>query len=188
MEKDFIAVYENIASPKECEFLINKINYYIETSPVFVQDNQTQCKNGALGRKDISIFAHETNSEIANLINQKINYAIQKYLDTFFVANQIKGRSVIIKLQKTLPKGGYHVWHCEAANKLTSLRYLVWTLYLNDIPDGEGETEFLWQGIKIQPKQGNFCIFPAAFTHTHRGNPVYSCDKYIATGWIEFDE
>jgi hypothetical protein len=31
-------------------------------------------------------------------------------------------------------------------------------------------------------------IFPAAFTHTHRGNPVYSKDKYIATGWFNFIE
>ena len=188
MEKDFIAVYENVASQKECEFLINKINYYIETNPVFIKDNKIQFESKALGRKDFSVFAHEISVEISHLINSKISDCLQKYLDTFFVANQIRGRSVNLKLQKTPPKGGYHIWHCEAASKETSLRYLAWTLYLNDIPDGEGETEFLWQGIKIKPKEGSFCIFPAAFTHTHRGNPVYSCDKYIATGWVEFDE
>ena len=91
-------------------------------------------------------------------------------------------------MQKTPPKGGYHLWHCEASSKETSYRYLVWTLYLNDIPENEGETEFLWQGIRIKPKRGLFCLFPASFTHTHRGNPVYSCDKYIATGWVEFNE
>ena len=29
-------------------------------------------------------------------------------------------------------------------------------------------------------------IWPAQFTHTHRGNPVYNCTKYVATGWIEY--
>ena len=63
-------------------------------------------------------------------------------------------------------------------------RILAWTLYLNDIPEGEGETEFLWQATKVKPKAGLLCIFPASFTHTHRGNPVYSTNKYIATGWF----
>ena len=56
-------------------------------------------------------------------------------------------------------------------------------LYLNDIPEGEGETEFLWQGLRVQPKAGTMLIWPAFYTHTHRGNAVYSCSKYIATGW-----
>jgi len=57
-------------------------------------------------------------------------------------------------------------------------------LYLNDVPEGEGETEFLHQGIRCQPKRGSLVLFPAFFTHTHRGNPVFTTDKYIATGWM----
>ena len=93
-----------------------------------------------------------------------------------------------VKLQKTPPKGGYHVWHCEADRVPHANRVLAWTVYLNDIPSGEGETEFLWQGLRVQPKAGTVSIFPASFTHTHRGNPVYSCDKYIATGWYTLYE
>ena len=61
-------------------------------------------------------------------------------------------------------------------------------IFPKDIQDGEGETEFLWQGLRVKPKAGTVCIFPASFTHTHRGNPVYSCDKYIATGWYTLYE
>ena len=89
-----------------------------------------------------------------------------------------------MKVQKTPPKGGFHQWHCEHGRMdSASWRNLTWTLYLNDIPDGEGETEFIEYGVKVQPKKGLLCFFPASWTHTHRGNPVYSCDKYIATGW-----
>ena len=65
-------------------------------------------------------------------------------------------------------------------------RSLAWIIYLNDVPEGEGETEFLYQGLRVTPKQGTLVMWPAQFTHTHRGNPVYNCTKYIATGWIEY--
>ena len=59
---------------------------------------------------------------------------------------------------------------------------------LNDIPENEGETEFLLEKIKIQPKKGMMCIFPASFPWQHRGNPVHIYNKYISTGWWLFPE
>ena len=91
-----------------------------------------------------------------------------------------------IKIQKTCPTQGYHVWHCEHdALSDGRDRILAWTLYLNDVEEG-GETEFLYQSLRFKPKTGTFILFPAHFTHTHRGNPPLSGVKYIATGWIEF--
>ena len=52
--------------------------------------------------------------------------------------------------------------------------------------DEGGETEFLYQSMRVKPKQGTLLIWPAAFTHTHRGNPPLSNEKYIVTGWTEF--
>ena len=54
--------------------------------------------------------------------------------------------------------------------------------YLNDEFDG-GETEFLYMNKRISAKQGRIIIFPAGFTHTHRGNPPIGGEKYIATSW-----
>jgi len=89
-----------------------------------------------------------------------------------------------VKVQKTPPKGGFYSWHCEQKDGESVNRVLAWTIYLNDIPEGEGETEFLELGMKLRPKKGTVCLFPASWTHTHRGNPVYTTDKYIATGWF----
>ena len=58
-------------------------------------------------------------------------------------------------------------------------------IYLNDVEEG-GETEFLYQSIRVAPKAGTLLIWPAGFTHTHRGNPPLSGDKYIATGWVQY--
>ena len=40
-----------------------------------------------------------------------------------------------------MPCQGYHLWHCERNAMQFVLRELVWTIYLNDMPEGEGETE-----------------------------------------------
>lgn len=89
------------------------------------------------------------------------------------------------KVQKTKVGGGYHVWHYESGSRDNSNRLLTWILYLNDVHEG-GETEFLYQHMRVKPEQGTLVIWPAAFTHTHRGNPPLSNEKYIVTGWTEF--
>ena len=89
------------------------------------------------------------------------------------------------KIQKTKIGGGYHVWHYESGSREYSHRLLTWILYLNDVQEG-GETEFLYQHMRVKPEQGTLVIWPAAFTHTHRGNPPLSNEKYIVTGWTEF--
>ena len=58
-------------------------------------------------------------------------------------------------------------------------------IYLNDVTDG-GHTEFLNQKKKYQPRTGDVLIWPAYFTHTHRGITSKSQTKYIATGWFNF--
>lgn len=186
--KDFIGIYENVLSKERCQEIIDKMEFHMKSDPSEIKNGKDQFKNKDVGRKDYQIFANLVFGGISNDINKTLDICISLYADEFFILKNIgQIRSDEIKLQKTPPRGGYHVWHCEHSGN-NSERVLVWTLYLNDIPDGEGETEFLWQGVRVKPRAGTVCIFPAAFTHTHRGNPVYSCDKYIATGWYCFNE
>lgn len=189
VQKDFIGIYEEVLSKERCQQIIDKMEFHMDNNPSEIRNGKEQFKNGDVGRKDYSIFANKVFGGISQDINKALSICMKAYIDEFFVLKNIASlRSDEIKLQMTPPRGGYHVWHCEHSDKNTSDRVLAWTLYLNDIPDGEGETEFLWQGVRIKPKAGTLCIFPSAFTHTHRGNPVYSCDKYIATGWYCFNE
>lgn len=86
-------------------------------------------------------------------------------------------------------KGGYHHWHSEFYPHPTDPRQdslhrvLVFMYYLNDVSVG-GETEFLYQGKKLQPQAGSLVLFPTDFTHTHRGCVPESEDKYILTSWV----
>lgn len=89
------------------------------------------------------------------------------------------------KLQKTLPTQGYHVWHMEHSSQQNSYRSIcAWALFLNDVEEG-GELEFLYQSKRIQPKRGQFVLWPAGYTHQHRGNPPLKGVKYIYTGWLD---
>jgi hypothetical protein len=187
--EDFIGIYDEVLSKEECQKIIEEIDLHMSKGSSVVKDGKDQFPTNENGRKDSQIFANKMFGDVENRINKFLDVCVNAYANEFFVLKNIKSiKSEAVKLQKTPPRGGYHVWHCEADSKYNSDRILVWTMYLNDIPDGEGETEFLWQGVRVKPKAGTVCIFPAAFTHTHRGNPVYSCDKYIATGWYCFNE
>lgn len=89
------------------------------------------------------------------------------------------------KIKHTPVGGGFHNWHFEQGGRSTSGRLLAYIVYLNDVEEG-GETEFYYQHMRVKPKKGSIVLFPAAFTHTHRGNPPLSNDKYIMTGWVEY--
>jgi hypothetical protein len=130
----------------------------------------------------LSIDAEIADSEITVRVNDALNVALGEYLQLFEPLLYCNLRSTRQKLQKTGLGEGYHLWHFEQADYLSSDRVLAWTIYLNDVEEG-GETEFLYQSKRIKPEKGKICIFPAQFNYTHRGNPPISNDKYIITGW-----
>jgi hypothetical protein len=179
----FIGIYENILSKDTCKNVIELFEDDLKNKVDMSGDQQFS--KDKMERHDLSklYLSNQLDNKIVEAVNQALEKSIILYSDVFWIVRQLQATSTEIKVQKTPPRGGYHVWHCEQASLHNATRVLVWTIYLNDIPDGEGETEFLWQGLRVKPKAGTVCIFPAAFTHTHRGNPVYSCNKYIATGW-----
>ena len=98
-------------------------------------------------------------------------------------------RATVMKLQRTSPGGGYHVWHGEQGPGDNARRVVVYMLYLNSISPEEGaETEFLYQKKRFNPVENTMVIWPAAYTHAHRGNPVLGeTYKYIVTGWFYYD-
>jgi len=89
-----------------------------------------------------------------------------------------------VSLQHYKPKGGYHRYHFErsADFKPISTRHLVFMTYLNTVTD-KGGTEFYHQEMTTDAIEGNTVIWSSDWTHTHRGVPSPTQDKYIITGW-----
>ena len=180
----FISVYENAVSEEFCDALIDRHLQLQEKSieaPSRGQDANSQ-------RKDIAFYLDIEDPEMADSLISVIADYSNRYIDEHPSLAWMNLRIVDVKVQETRPKGGFHRFHAERGLNRHSLRELVYTVYLNDVVEGEGETEYLEQGLKVRPKKGTVVIFPSAWTHTHRGTPVYSQNKYIATGWLVCDD
>lgn len=188
----FIGVYENAFTKEYCEKVINHFNNMKDSGFV---ENRLKLENITKTKKDDeSTFLHR--QEEFSIHNDKglllefnntfWDFYSKQYAPNFGILEESGAHNnYCFKVQKTPIGGGYHVWHYESSSRQTCNRLLTWTVYLNDVEEG-GETEFLYQHLRIKPKAGTLVIWPAAFTHTHRGNPPLSNEKYIITGWIEF--
>ena len=86
--------------------------------------------------------------------------------------------------------GGFKVWHYERASwagaedRLKD-RHLVFMTYLNNVDDGG--TEFFHQKLTIKAEKGLTLIWPADWTHTHKGQISYTKEKTIITGWLSYN-
>jgi|TARA_Y100000389_G_scaffold176837_1_gene188647 prolyl 4-hydroxylase len=88
-------------------------------------------------------------------------------------------------LQKYLQGDHFGASHSERTDITTIHRLFAWMTYLNDVEDG-GTTDFDYYNIKIKPECGKTLIWPAEWTHVHKGSILKSGKKYIITGWFHF--
>ena len=88
-------------------------------------------------------------------------------------------------LQRYLPGQHFKKIHTERSSIDSSHRIFAFMTYLNDIEEG-GSTYFSHYDLEIQPRKGLTLIWPAEWTHAHRGNILRKGSKYIITGWINF--
>lgn len=181
---DYIGIFRGATDKDYCNRMIEKFENIAKKNASGVFDGQLQF-GSATGRKDKSIFFDSEEPDLAEETNRILDQCLDKYMDEYSGLRQENFISQVVKVQKTEPKGGYHVWHSEqgGSNFHNASRCLVWTIYLNDIKKGQGETEFLHQGFRLHPEAGMVCLFPASWTHIHRGNFTTTDTKYIATGW-----
>lgn len=177
----FIEEYPNAMPNELCDKLVKLADEQISVNPDLQRHNPLESSNISY-RKDWFLFT-QTFEDIGKPVNVILNNYLQQYIDTYMGAFY-SGRyfSHYQKLQVTPPGGGFHNWHNEHSTTHSMERIMAWMFYLNDINYG-GETEFLHQRVRLTPTKGTLVLFPAAFTHCHRGNPPLNETKYILTGW-----
>ncbi len=186
----FIRVYEKALSPKFCKDLINYYDH-VERQQKIQHQNSANRRDGAAFVDPAACSQNHFSMDNANKYLEEFNnvfwdYYSNHYSNEYNVLFDVGQHTIFTyKVQKTLPGGGYHVWHCEQDNIDRAKRLAVYTVYLNTVKEG-GETEYLYVNTRVPAKQGSLCIFPAGYTHTHRGNPPLSGVKYILTGWVEY--
>jgi hypothetical protein len=191
--KDFIGVEEKVFTPDFCQFVID---YHTNAAEAGLVMSRQQSDAGTLKIQKDSADLYMHHEEFVSLDGTKkilrqfkeafSTQLYPQYINEFDILRTCDSMQIKhVKVQKTKIGGGYHIWHQESDKRDTSNRVLAWMIYLNDVEEG-GETEFLYQHMRLKPTQGTFVIWPAGFTHTHRGNPPLSGEKYIMTGWLEY--
>lgn len=190
--ENFIGVYDNYVPKVMCETLIK----FFEKKDDFKQFyNRLDSEGTTLNfKKDVSteIFYQnymtwanqcpEMKSIILNFDSALKEYEKQTDILSAYAIKDFDYTA--LKIQKTEPSGGYHLWHTEhGADYVSSARALAFIIYLNDIEEG-GETEFLHFSKRVTPKAGRIVIWPSGFPYVHRGNPPLKETKYILTSWM----
>lgn len=193
--KDFIAVYRGVYPDGYCQHLINEFERLTNSGA----GSDRRRSEGALkhSKNDLQLWlnfgvhtvADFNGTPATRMFFDGLQKCYDAYTEQFSVLRDGKIRGTAMKMQRTDPGGGYHVWHGEQSNGENAERVLVYMLYLNTLTQEEaGETEFLYQQRRLKPEENAMVIWPAAFTHAHRGNTVFGeRSKYIVTGWFYYE-
>ena len=190
--EDFIGVYDGCCSPQVCDGFIEMFKVYAQLGRALPRQqyspsiNKLHVDDTAIDVYGVNMFDVTIREEGKVFDNLFWPNCYRPYADKFSILKMYDTHKIMsMKLQRTTPGEGYHVWHTEASTRDLSHRILTFVLYLNDVEEG-GETEFLYQRRRVKPKKGTCVIWPAGFTHPHRGNPPLTGEKYVLTGWVEF--
>ena len=191
----FIGMYDNVYPDYFCQHLIDEFERFHSNGMCHNrQDNEGV---GKTKKHDEYFFLNLKNHDpggfqgraAKEIFLEGLQACFDDYIEEFDILKDFNLKCTSIKMQKTPPGGGYHLWHSEQGNNDSTNRGLVYSLYLNTLDDNcAGETEFLYQRLRVPPKENSMVIWPAAFTHAHRGNVVHGDKaKYIVTGWFYYE-
>jgi hypothetical protein len=192
--KEFFGIFDDVYPENFCEHLINEFE---RVRQVGAGSNRINSEGTLRHYKDdYQIFDFKSRDLIdfeqqrpVDVFFNGLQSCFERYTENFSTLKDVNIYCDTLKAQKTDPGQGYHIWHAEKSYKEIQ-RVLVYCLYLNNLEsDAGGETEFLYQRIRFKPIKNRMLIWPADFTHVHRGNVVLGNDsKYVITGWFHYDK
>ena len=174
MRENFI--YSEMIPEEICDKLVDFFN----------NNTERQEPDKLIGKKSIEIVLTEKDNIFLEY-NYYLSKVLNNYLEKYKYSNSVAKfkTSPTIKIQHYKPGEGFGVYHFENDGYEEVLRrHLVFMTYLNDVKDGG--TEFLYQNVTTKSIKGNTIIWPATWTHTHRGQISNTKEKYIITGWFNF--
>lgn len=200
--KEYIGFYRDLFPAGYCQHLITEFNRLEEGGIGSNRQNSERANKHVKDDYQISINLRNHSLEpfkwfdgeekcwdACDLFFDGLQRCYNDYSSTYSVLRDDGHiRATVMKMQRTGPGGGYHVWHGEQGPGTQANRVVVYMLYLNTIEEEGAETEFLYQKLRVKPEENLMLLWPASYTHAHRGNPVLGTQsKYVVTGWFYYD-
>ena len=177
----FIEVYNKALTEKECQIIIDtfeKSEYCLGYTCGGYRPEHKKCMQ--------MVYSFPKINPVSNILRPSLIGCLDRYYKKYIVLSTSIGSTFNIYDNYNIQRyegdeDGYKAWHCEHGKEDdASKRILAWMFYLNDAKSG---TEFKYYST-INAKRGRCVIWPAGFTHTHRGVIPNKGLKYIATGWV----
>ena len=191
--KDFVGIYDESVPIELCNIFVKNWEEAIKNRTIIdlTEKNDTGIisqKTPPTFRKDEVAYVTPLTSTIYPIPPVRAYF---KYLENCYTSYverygiTFKGPifNDVFKIHKVRKSEGFHQWHYERAGAEYLDRIIVYMTYL-EAPKKGGETEFLHQSLRIEPIVGRTLIWPAGFTHMHRGNPPLDGEKMYITGWF----
>ena len=192
---EFIGMYNNIFEDGYCSHMISEFERF--RSGGYCGNRQFSEGISKTKKNDEYLFLNLRNHSLSpfngacplRIFFDGLQRCYDNYVSEYDILKEDNIKCTSVKMQKSVPGAGYHVWHPEQGEGDSASRVLTYILYLNSLDDdAAGETEFLYQRMRVPPQENTMLIWPAAFTHSHRGNVVHGDKaKYIITGWFYYD-
>jgi len=180
---DFVEIYDG-GKPQACASIVNYFeSVYDEGSSrnsglaFFNRSRQKVCATKTLNfGEDVSV-----NGDVYELVQS----ALTQYTSKYDYLNMLNKSSYwrlcpMYNIQRYNEGEGFFSLHNEQSGSYP-YRLLAWMVYLNDAVSG---TEFPYQDMVVSPAAGRTVIWPAGWTHPHKGVTPNVGVKYIATGWF----
>lgn len=167
--KNFIFVKDNVLNKNECELIIN----YFKNKTKLDKENSI----------NYSYFEEEDYKKFI-FLKERLIFLFNEYSKKYPQINYIKGKWSLneFRFKHFKPNNYFKEWHSEHSINSTT-RILCLQFYLSEHNCG---TEF-YDGYTVISKIGRAIIFPAYFTHTHRGQLCLEFkDRYILGGYTNF--
>ena len=186
---DFIGIYDNAISSHDCKEIIKWVeSQSLRRGGVMNKDGTGRIDTRLKSDWEVdpqTLFTNKTSVDL--LIADALNKYTPSYRESYPSVDNLDSWNVcnIYNMQKYDPGDGYHALHCEASGEYTTQRALAWMIYLNTVTD-EGGTYFSSYDKILEAKEGRLVIWPAHFTHQHKGVVSKTQTKYIATGWYSY--
>lgn len=180
----FIYEIKNALTDDQCDQMVDRFETRVDQQQAGRIGQQGNTDASVKKTTDIPVSGNPDWQDVDKLLFGSLGGTLREFREYFhFFQGPFKDTGYHI--QRYLP-GEYYHWHIDGGSHEFSQRQLVALWYLNDVEGPGGETEFLYQNIKVKPKKGKLVLFPPFWTHEHRAVEVNSGVKYIATTWLSF--
>jgi len=184
--EDFIGVVEGVVPDETCDALINlaETGDILERATVFDRDGQIVV--GEVRQNSLVHLTADNCGAHLGTLNVAFRNAYLKYAEKFPILASVNKISLeAFTLLRYDEETDFYDWHVDGLDAGIRSRFLSQVAYLNDVEKG-GETEFLLQGRKVQPRRGSIVVFPSGWTHQHRALPPITGKKYAVTNFLRF--